>query len=93
MTDPRQHNCAHIDDGWCLDCVGQFIPMRSTGQMSPEYWAGRFHDTYERLAPDFGYETRDDTKTFDPTSPNGRLMTRVCEVLVDEIRRTIERES
>lgn len=41
-----------------------------------------FHDTYERLAPSFGYETRPDTKAFDPESPNGRLMIAVCgEVL------------
>jgi hypothetical protein len=41
-----------------------------------------FHDTYERLAPSFGYETRKDTRTFDPTTPNGRLMVVVCgEVL------------
>lgn len=32
------------------------------------------HDIYERLAPEFGYETRDDTKEFDPTSANGQLM-------------------
>ena len=40
--------------------------------------ARRFHETYERLAPSFGYETRPDTKAFDPTSPNGRLMIAVC---------------
>lgn len=33
-----------------------------------------FHDTYERLAPEFGYETRKETRAFDPDSPNGRLM-------------------
>lgn len=37
-----------------------------------------FHDTYEKLAPDFGYETRKDTKQFDPFSNNGRLMIEVC---------------
>ncbi|MET3837471.1 hypothetical protein ABIB58_002827 [Brevundimonas sp. UYEF29] len=40
--------------------------------------ATRFHETYERLAPSFGYETRQDTKEFDPESPNGRLMVAVC---------------
>lgn len=43
-----------------------------------ETWARQFHEAYERLAPSFGYETRADTKAFDPTSPNGRLMTAVC---------------
>lgn len=41
-----------------------------------------FHDTYERLAPSFSYETRKDTRQFDATTPNGRLMVAVCaEVL------------
>ena len=30
-----------------------------------------FHETYEQLAPSFGYETRADTKKFDPESKNG----------------------
>lgn len=37
-----------------------------------------FHETYERLAPSFGYATREDTKQFDPSSNNGRLMQAVC---------------
>ena len=28
----------------------------------PEQLARRFHETYERLAPSFGYETRPDTR-------------------------------
>ena len=43
-----------------------------------EQMARRFHDCYERRAPDFGYSTRDDTKSFDPESPNGLLMRAVC---------------
>jgi len=38
-----------------------------------------FHETYERLAPQFGYETRTETRKFDETTPNGRLMVAVCE--------------
>ncbi len=41
-----------------------------------------FHDTYERLAPAYGYETRPDTKRFDPTSANGMLMIDVCAVVI-----------
>lgn len=37
-----------------------------------------FHDTYERLASSFGYETREDTKVFDENSNNGKLMIAVC---------------
>lgn len=50
---------------------------------SPEALAQSFHDTYERLAPSFGYETRPDTKRFDPGSPNGRLMVAVCREILD----------
>lgn len=41
--------------------------------------ARRFHEIYERLAPQFGYETRPDTKEFDPASPNGKLMVAVMK--------------
>lgn len=51
-----------------------------------ENLAERFHDTYERLAPKFGYTTRQDTRTFDPDSPNGRLMTAVCFELTAELK-------
>jgi hypothetical protein len=44
-----------------------------------------FHDTYERLAPSFGYETRKDTKVFDPESPNGKLMAAVCGEVVSAV--------
>jgi hypothetical protein len=53
--------------------------------MDAELIARRFHDTYERLAPSFGYETRADTKAFDPTSPNGKLMTAVCGEVAAEV--------
>jgi len=38
-----------------------------------------FHNTYEKLAPAFGYETRLDTKVFDKNSANGKLMIAVCK--------------
>ena len=41
-----------------------------------------FHNTYERLAPSFGYETRLDTKLFDTTTPNGKLMIAVCKEII-----------
>lgn len=50
--------------------------------------ARRFHELYERLAPDHGYETRDDTKELDFDSPNGRLMLAVCA----EIEQDFEKE-
>lgn len=48
-----------------------------------------FHDTYEQLAPQYGYETRKDTKKFDPNSSNGKLMIAVC----DKIASIIEKEA
>jgi len=47
-----------------------------------EQIARQFHDTYERLAPEYGYETRKDTKEFNPNSKNGKLMIRVCNEVV-----------
>lgn len=49
--------------------------------MDVEQRAREFHDAYERLAPQFGYETRPDTREFDPDSPNGRLMMAVIAAL------------
>ena len=45
-----------------------------------------FHDTYESLAPAFGYETREETRQFDPTSPNGALMIAVVRRVLRSIR-------
>jgi hypothetical protein len=41
-----------------------------------------FHNTYEKLAPSFGYETRADTKSFETTTPNGMLMIAVCKEII-----------
>lgn len=43
-----------------------------------------FHETYETLAPSFGYETRKETRAFDAESPNGKLMIAVCERLWEQ---------
>ena len=47
-------------------------------KMTPEALAVLFHNTYETLAPEFGYETREETRIFDPESENGRLTIAVC---------------
>ncbi len=52
-----------------------------------------FHDTYERLAPEFGYETRPDTKQFDPESPNGKLMIAVVSEILPTIAADREAET
>lgn len=54
-------------------------------------WAISFHETYERLAPSYGYETRADTKQFDPDSQNGQLMRAVMRDLVLPLVSALER--
>ena len=51
-----------------------------------------FHDTYERLAPAFGYETRNDTKIFNPNSPNGKLMIAVCKEIYKANKKSFTEE-
>ena len=51
--------------------------------MRPIVMAMLFHEAYERLAPDHGYETREDTKEFDRKSNNGRLMIAVCKEITE----------
>ena len=41
-----------------------------------------FHDTYERLAPKYGYETREETREFDELSRNGQLMIATCDEII-----------
>jgi hypothetical protein len=43
--------------------------------------AERFHEAYERLAPQYGYTTRPETRKFDPESSNGKLMIAVIRDL------------
>jgi hypothetical protein len=47
-----------------------------------------FHVVYERLAPREGYETRKETRIFDPESANGKLMVATCAEIQKVIRET-----
>ena len=51
-----------------------------------------FHEIYERLAPKYGYETRKETRVFNASSPNGKLMIEVCRELQDYILTRQEKE-
>lgn len=44
--------------------------------------ARALHEAYERLAPMNGYETRKETRHFDPNTANGRTMLAVCAELL-----------
>lgn len=57
----------------------------STPEQEAEKLARLFHETYERLSPEYGYETRPDTKQFDPQSKNGRLMVAVCGEIMNRL--------
>jgi len=62
--------------------------------MDARQLAERFHEVYERLAPSFGYETRTETRRFDPDSKNGRLMIATCtELLQDALGGGDERQA
>jgi len=62
--------------------------------MEPLDLAVMFHNAYEELAPQFGYETRPETRAFDPESKNGRLMVATCArilaTLVPDFRAALE---
>ena len=44
-----------------------------------------FHDTYEKLASEYTYETREDTKVFDINSNNGKHMYATVNEIVSPI--------
>lgn len=48
-------------------------------------WARLFHDTYERLAPTFGYKTRHESaKPWDEVpDANKRLMAATCDIVLE----------
>jgi hypothetical protein len=51
----------------------------------PLQLATLFHETYERLAPEYGYETRPETRQFDANSKNGKLMIATCAVILAKL--------
>lgn len=44
-----------------------------------------FHDTYEKLASEYAYKTREDTKVFNINSNNGKLMYATVNEIVNPI--------
>jgi hypothetical protein len=57
------------------------------GQITPEELAQAFHEIYERLAPDFGYETRRESAVpwEELPEPNKQLMIAVCKELLSGV--------
>lgn len=60
-------------------------PSQPPFAATPEALARLFHETYENLAPSFGYETRKETRNFDPSSPKGKLMLAVAETVLKRL--------
>lgn len=52
-----------------------------------------FHDTYERLAPAFGYKTRRETRVWNPYSKNASLMIAVMGSVLPKLATLIARET
>lgn len=50
----------------------------------------KFHKYYERLAPNYGYETRKDTKEFDFNSNNGKLMYATVSEIISPLLQKVE---
>jgi hypothetical protein len=71
---------AELDGTVVADMLREYAahPARQSEGVSEEDVARLFHDEYERLAPSFGYETREETRVFDAGSANGKLMIAVC---------------
>lgn len=58
-----------------------------------EQVARLFHQTYEKLAPYYGYETRPETREFDPNTANGRLMLHTVQNVLEQVALPDTRES
>ena len=45
-----------------------------------------FHELYEKYAPEYGYETKEQTRVFRSDTPNGKLMIKVCREIQKIVR-------
>lgn len=57
-------------------------------EVTPEIVAKFFHETYEKLAPDFGYKTRKDSNVDwkDVPDKNKKLMIAVAEKVIERFK-------
>ena len=54
-------------------------------RITPGKLARLFHYHYEKLAPEFGYETREETREFHSGSANGKLMIATCRAVLEDL--------
>lgn len=62
-------------------------------QLTPELLARAFHESYERLAPSFGYDTREDSRQPWEQLPeqNRKLMVATAEAVIAELGLAVSR--
>lgn len=79
---------ARMDHG----LMAEDLPPASTPAPSPEDLARAFHEAYERLAPEFGYETRDRSAVpwDDVPADNRGLMVATAASVLDDLRRGVD---
>ncbi len=82
-------------DARAKEVFGEFayLNFKETSIMDAEFMAKMFHDKYEKLAPSFGYKTRDATAKswFDIPENNKKLMIAVAqEILIVQKKQTEE---
>ena len=85
--------CEEKGDHWIEDADGKplnrdaIIAQLNSSQPEHDQLPGAiklavmFHEIYERLAPQYGYETKPETRIFQGHTPNGQLMIAVCREL------------
>ena len=76
--------------GWEVEMDGSPLqPPVKREPMTAEQLAQRFHETYERLAPDFDYKTREaSAKPWAEVPENNRsLMIAVCEEILEAAKK------
>jgi hypothetical protein len=71
---------------FALKALNNFIIGESINELE---LAKLFHETYEKLAPEYGYETREDTKSFDANTKNGKLMIATCKEILCLLRQKL----
>ena len=73
-----------MSDNNCKQFTPADDPAPDEREGDAETLAIFLHTTCEHLAPQFGYETRKETREFDPRSPNGMLMIATAKAILDQ---------
>jgi hypothetical protein len=79
---PQSCGCDVLPWEECRHYTVDAKPPLAAGESQALRVARAFHEAYERLAPQNGYETRKDTRHFDPNTANGRTMLAVVTELL-----------